>query len=191
MADNALQPEQWERQTGEPNIWFARFESYRLAGPSRSIHGVLRSEKGAKGNKRRQSIPGAWSRAATRWRWRERAEAWDELERHKAREAHAQGIAEMNQRHVQESQALQSKAVQRLKTLELDDLSATDVVRFLVEASKLERTARGEPESIQEKRHAGPGGGQLKITLEDAVAAIKELEEWEQANLPVERDGNG
>jgi hypothetical protein len=178
MPDTMPQPEPWERQPGEPNRWFARFERYRLAGPSRSLVGTVNAEQAEKGNKRQTKVPGAWSRAAASWRWRQRAEAWDEQERQKARAAHAKNVEEMNHRHIQEAQALQNKAIQRLKSLELDDLSAADVVRYLVEATKLERTARGEPESIEERRLTGRGGGAVTFSLEDAVRADKELETW-------------
>jgi len=148
MPDTMSQPEPWERQPGEPNRWYARFERYRLAGPSRSLLGTVSAEKAEQGQKIPNGIPGAWSRAAGQWRWRERAEAWDEQERRRARQARAQEVEEMNHRHIQESQALQNKALQRLKTLNLDDLSAADVLRYFVEATKLERSARGEPETI-------------------------------------------
>ena len=95
----------------------------------------------------------------------------------------------MNQRHIQEAQALQSKAIQRLKSLELDDLSSTDVIRYLTEASKLERTARGEPESIEERRLTGKGGGPIGFSLEDAVSADKELENWEHERVQPPGDG--
>src|SRR6516165_6938733 len=139
MAESTSQPEPWDRQDGEPNLWFARFESYRLAGPGRSVAGTWMGEGARKGKRRQGGIPGAWSRAAARWRWKQRAEAWDEHERQKAREAHAQGVAEMNQRHIQEAMALQAKGIERLKSLDLKDMSAADVIRYLTEASKLER----------------------------------------------------
>ena len=146
--------------------------------------------EGARKGKRRQGgIPGAWSRAAARWRWKQRAEAWDEHERQKAREAHAQGVAEMNQRHIQEAMALQAKGIERLKSLDLKDMSAADVIRYLTEASKLERTARGEPESIEERRLTGKGGGPIGFSLEDAVAADKELEDWHNDRVQPPGDG--
>src|SRR5262245_11085627 len=132
MPDPAPQREPWERLPGEPNRWFARFERYRLAGPCRTLLGTWTAEQAEKSRKKRFKVPGSWNAAAARWRWKERAEAWDEHERQKAREAHAREITEMNQRHIQEAQALQSKAIQRLKTMELDDLSSADVIRYLM-----------------------------------------------------------
>jgi hypothetical protein len=164
---------------GERNRWFARFESYRLAGPGRSRLAVYNRERAAAGASAPASrVPGAWDRTATRWRWRERAEAWDEDQRQQARAAQAKVLAEMNERHIQEAQALQSKALQRLKALDLDALSAADVLRYLIEATKLERTARGEPEAIEERRLTGPGGQAVTFCLEDAVTADQELEDW-------------
>jgi len=71
---------------GEPNRWFARFESYRLAGPRRSLSATWTAEQAEKGRKKRSKVPGSWNEAATGWRWRQRVEAWDEHERQKARE---------------------------------------------------------------------------------------------------------
>jgi hypothetical protein len=178
MSDTPPQPEPWERQPGEPNRWYSRFERYRLAGPNRALLSIWNDEQAGKSGKKCTRVPGSWAEAAQRWRWRQRAEAWDEHERQQAREAHAQAVAEMNQRHIQEAQALQSKAIQRLKCLDLEDLSAADIVRFVVEATRLERTSRGEPEAIEERRLTGKGGGAVKFSLEDAVAADKELEDW-------------
>jgi hypothetical protein len=189
MADTAPQAEPWESQPGEPNLWFARFESYRLTGAGRTLLGAVNTEQANRGKQRQTRIPGAWSRAFARWRWRQRAEAWDAHERQKAREDHAKGVAEMNQRHTQVAMALQAKAVERLKSLELKDMSAGDVARYFTEASKLERTARGEPESIEERRLTGKGGGPIGFSLEETVVADKELEDWQNGRVQPPGDG--
>jgi hypothetical protein len=138
----------------------------------------VNSEQADKGGQKRTKVSGAWDKAAARWNWRKRAEAWDDQQRDKARESHAQEIEEMNRRHVEEAKALQSKAIQRLKSLDVDELSSTDVLRYFVEASKLERSARGEPETVEERRLTGKGGGAVNISLEDVLDADRELEDW-------------
>jgi hypothetical protein len=70
----------------------------------------------------------------------------------------------MNQRHIQEGQALQSKGIQRLKSLESDDISAAEAARLVADGTRLERTARGEPESIEERRLTGKGGEPTAIS---------------------------
>jgi hypothetical protein len=177
----------WERQHGEPNRWYDRFERYRLAGPGRSLLGTVNAERTERGRARTRSVPQAWAKNAKQWQWRERAEAWDEHQRGQARAAHHQEVEEMNHRHIQEAKALQSKAFQKLKSLDLAQLSPADVLRYFVEAARLERTAHGEPESIDEQRLTGPEGGAVVFTIEDSLQACKELEQWHHERQPTDQ----
>jgi hypothetical protein len=183
MDDTLEQQQPWERQPGEPNRWYARFERYRLAGPSRSLLGIVNTERQERGGKRGSSVPQAWAKNAKAWQWRVRAEAWDEHQRGVERAAYAAQVEEMNRRHAQEAKALQSLAIQRLKSLTVDHLSTADTLRFLTEAAKLERSATGQPETITEQRLTGKNGGAVVFTIEDAVNAAQELEEWENDRL--------
>jgi hypothetical protein len=177
----------WERLPGEPARWYTRFERYRLAGPSRSLLATCHAEKAATAARRPRCVPGAWAKAAQRWRWKERAEAWDAQEHQRARQAQADKIRAMNERHAHEARGLQAKALERLRALRPEELKAADVARFLIEATKLERLALGEPDTVQRQELTGKGGGPLQFSLEDAVAAARELEEAEGDSL--QREG--
>jgi hypothetical protein len=179
VPESQTTSEPWDRRPGERNRWYNRFERYRLAGACRSLLAIYNEERQKAGKGKATRIPGAWSRAAAFWCWRERALAWDEHERRQARDARARDIAEMHTRHIQEAMALQAKAVERLQSLDVQNMSPGDVARFLTEAVKLERTARGEPEVVEERRLTGAGGGPVQFALEDAVRADKELEGWQ------------
>jgi hypothetical protein len=181
MTD-ALPP--WERLPGEPNRWYARFERYRLLGPGRSLLGTVNAERLEQRRPRTSSVPQAWAQNAKQWQWRQRAEAWDEQERAQARAAQQQEVQEMNRRHIQEAMALQSKAFQKLKDLNLEQLSPANVLRYFVEAAKLERTAHAEPRHAAEQRATGPGADRVVFTIEDAVQAARELEQWQHDHLP-------
>jgi len=61
----------------------------------------------------------------------------------------------MTERHVKEARALQGKALERLRALRPEELAPLEVLRYLVEAAKLERLALGEPETVSEARY-GP-----------------------------------
>jgi hypothetical protein len=64
----------WDRQPGEPSKWFRRFEKFTKLGPSRIIATIYQAEeKIAKGTKPTFH----WYKAAEKWKWRERAEAYD------------------------------------------------------------------------------------------------------------------
>ena len=86
----------------------------------------------------------------------------------------------MNRRHIQEAKALQSKAIQRLKSLDADQLSPSDSFRFCTEATKLERTALGEPETIEEQRLTGTGGGTVHFSLE---TPCRPTENWRNGTM--------
>lgn len=96
MDDNS-QP--WDRMRDENGKlesarWFARFEIFRHLGPERTMEETWRRwrEKAAINSKTKRPNP-SWYKAAERWRWKARAEAWD---LHVARVANR----EMEEEHV-------------------------------------------------------------------------------------------
>jgi len=112
---------------------------------------------GAVNQKRRQeqksaatNVAEAWFRNAKKWKWRERAEAWDEHERQKRLVIEQDEREKMVRRHVQIGIGLQSVGGQRLKQLEshLQELSPAEARLYLKEGIGLERTARGLPEYL-------------------------------------------
>ena len=50
------------------------------------------------------------------------------------------------------------------------------MLRYFVEAAKLERLSLGEPETVQRQEVTGKGGGPLHFSVEEAVAAARELD---------------
>jgi len=79
------QHEEWERQPGEPAIWYRRFQRYLLLFPRRSVAAVYHEEHSELGEasndvERRQKVPGLWYEIANRWRWEERAQAYDDAQ---------------------------------------------------------------------------------------------------------------
>lgn len=81
MSDEQEQvqgPQPWEKQEGEPALWFRRFERYRLMFPRRSVCALYHEEHPKKNQEKPRTNPGPeWYEAAKHWRWEERAEAWD------------------------------------------------------------------------------------------------------------------
>ncbi len=75
----------WERQPGEPNLWYERFERYRLLGPRRSLLAVYNAERETAGEQPARCAPRSWAIQAAAWTWAARSEDWDESERARAR----------------------------------------------------------------------------------------------------------
>lgn len=74
----------WHQQDGEPDLWYGRFNRYRLMGTRRSVNAVFKKEqKSAKirENSRTGEAGGDWYEAAKVWNWEERARAYDEYQR--------------------------------------------------------------------------------------------------------------
>lgn len=72
------QQQAWERMEGEPDRWYRRYERFRLMEPVRSIAAVFREEETEKNREKPRTVPtGDWYEMANRWRWEERAAAWD------------------------------------------------------------------------------------------------------------------
>lgn len=136
--------EPWDRLEGEPNQWYARFEQFRLLGPNRTIVAIYNDERAKKGKSKLYTFPPAWQKYAAEWRWRERAEAWDEAQRALARKEEEGQLRERRRAWIAQAQAVQGKAVERLLTLVAEDLSPRDVLRWVVQGMKLEMVAMGE-----------------------------------------------
>ena len=57
------------------------------------------------------------------------------------------------------------------------------MLRYFTEATKLERLALGQPETLQRQELTGQGGGPVHFCVEDAVKVFRELEETEHGSL--------
>lgn len=72
------QPQSWERMAGEPERWFRRFDAFRLLKPVRSVSAIFQQEEKAKNSEKQRRVPpGEWHKQARRWKWEERAAAFD------------------------------------------------------------------------------------------------------------------
>jgi len=74
------QPQPWEQQPGEPNLWFSRFQLYLELGLTRTLQKAYR-RCAAQRDRPSPSVAGHpnphWCDAARRWQWRARAQVWD------------------------------------------------------------------------------------------------------------------
>lgn len=165
MGDTPL----WERQFGESIKAFQAFATYRDLGDGRSLRLVSQQVGKSK------ALMDRWS---SRWRWVERVKAWEHHRDAEGRKAELKAIKDMRARHAQEAVALQTKALERLKVLDASALTPNDVLRFFVEAAKLERVARGQPETITQQEVTGKNGGPVEVK-----AQVRDLSRLSDAEL--------
>lgn len=82
----------WDLLPDEPTKWHDRFLTYLGLGPWRSLHAayLLDREQREVELPPARGTPGSWRKNAERWRWVERAKAWDAGQHEKAKTALAQ-----------------------------------------------------------------------------------------------------
>lgn len=169
-------PAPWEQQPEETRRAYTAFCVFRDLGPRRTLAAAAAAYYQRTADSLERQVD-KWSSA---FRWVERAAAWDRHLDAEGRAAQEAARKEMAERHVREARGLQAKALERLRALRPEELSPADVLRYFVEAVKLERLALGEPDTVQRQELTGKGGSPLHFSLEDAVAAARELEEAER-----------
>lgn len=78
--------EAWEQLPDEPYYWFVLFTEYRQMGPKRNLRKFYRQKREEKGMSEigtHWGAPSNWNHYYHKWRWKERAQAWDEVMREK------------------------------------------------------------------------------------------------------------
>lgn len=137
----------WEQRQGEPALWYARFERYRLMGPARTLLACVREAPKAKNGKKGQdkSPPGAWSEAFAHWEWRSRALAWDEAERARLREKRRKEIEEAQERHANIARLLLQKGLEGMQAIDPATLTVEQSRALILTGANLEKTSLLEP----------------------------------------------
>jgi hypothetical protein len=170
----------WDPTEGESAKAYAAFELYRRLGPERTVAEAWRQYCTRPGTRRGHAstftVPRVmpyFSKWAVRWRWRERALAWDaeqaEIERDQRLDRELQERAreheeEIRQRQLMREEARAARALARrvlLRTLQtveagqLDQMNVTDLLPYLQKAAtllevgqKLDRLYSGEPTDV-------------------------------------------
>jgi|GEM_PF-2392634 hypothetical protein len=203
---DATQP--WERQPKEPTQLYERFQRYLLLGPARSVYAAYRAELAERARARqkklsitRTGLPQSWREQSKRWRWSERAQAFDEAERAKRYAAYQARADEI----LREGLAQRFARVEELKHLAellraevltedkrwLPDAKwiggefgeRVDIVRFnsaLVEQYRqtLEDLAMELGERVRGMKVSG-SIGVTQITADDLARAAAEAKTWE------------
>lgn len=164
------------------------FDLYVRLGAARSLERLHAELMADPGLIEVNSVPSrstldAWSSS---FFWQDRLR---DLEREAAKrdgEEQVKALHDMNERHIREGMALQQKGVERLKTLDEDEMNASDAIRSVIEGVKLERLSRGAPteriarEGAEDDRLSGFTSEQLRRLADVAgrrVAGAGEADE--------------
>lgn len=166
QVDLATDRKPYEQQPKETDVAFAAFKTYRDM-EERTL------AKTGKALGKSAPLMEGWS---SRWRWGERATAWDRERDDRARATTLDEIEEMQRRHIQLALGMQQLGALELQRVLKDaqtkveiggvGLSAADIHRLIDAGAKLERLNRGEPESVERKELTGKNGAPLDVRTE-------------------------
>lgn len=162
----------WERQDNEPTLWFGRFQRFLAMGPERSVLGLYnqwRQEK-AHESKPASSPPSAWTNAAKKWNWRQRASAYD-LTQLKQEFADLEArVLERRKRRLE----LQDKLLERLNTalenIKTDDLSIGAAVAALRTLSEQQRIDLDDTPQQRGNQDASTGITNIQVVISGDIA---------------------
>ncbi len=142
----------WERLTGESSKAFEAFCMYRDMGTQRTIVKLRDIYLQKYGKKVSNRTLEAWS---VKYHWVARARAYDDHIEELKREAHEKAIIEMTERQAAIAKKFQTVLIERLQTLNPDELTPTDMSRWFDIAARIERLNRGEPTEINTQHIKG------------------------------------
>jgi len=147
----------WEKQPGESHMWFHRFDLYyRPLGPERTIAAAYRIWREEKDRQEGKETPeyinrsNSWNLNATKYKWIERAQEWDESLYQERIKAEEKARGEMLAEHVVLARTLWSKGAVSLEKMikKGSQLTAEQTRHYIRDGINLERQARGLPEHL-------------------------------------------
>lgn len=148
--------ELWERQPKETPLAYEAFCIYRDLGPQRSM------AKTAEILGKSQGTMEGWS---AKYKWFDRAGAWDDEQDRVSRKAQLDEIIKMRKRHAQIAQKALDKVNKAIDAIDELEMSNADISRLMAEASKLERLSRGDVGEVIEERDGGKAVNPVQIYI--------------------------
>jgi hypothetical protein len=137
--DRSLAMKPWAQQPGEPDRWYARFLLYSaFPASSRSILAAQRHEASPT-QQRSPAVGGQWKAMASRWRWRERAEAHDKQLAQEVAEATGEQVKRLRARACDVAELAMTKIQEALETCGVGE----DIPRALTAVARLLETVAG------------------------------------------------
>ncbi|WP_406722862.1 hypothetical protein OG968_23960 [Streptomyces althioticus] len=164
MAEGTV--ESWERQSGESVQAFEAFAVYRDLGPARSVTKVARELD------KSRALVGRWSR---QFAWVVRAAAYDREQDRLFLTEQAQARRDLARRHAKLAQAVQSKAVARLQSLDPRELSPSELLRYIQVAAEIERRAVGDAPAAKTVEDRDQGVDVASLSDEERRARMDQL----------------
>lgn len=160
-------PEPWQQLQNESDEAYEAFSTYMSMGVKRSLVKVAQQL-----GKNEQLI----SRWSSRWSWTERIRAHTNYLDKKRLDEELEAYIEMRLRHLKVSDQFLDALIERLETIDVNELSPSDMAKWFDIAVKVGNLAMGKPtENIKQdiKAHVGVDHETVKsIIMNERAAAL-------------------
>lgn len=140
----------WEPLPSESGRAFMAFAAYRDLGPLRTARRAAGQFYGAEGDPTEAQLK-QFKRWSADHAWVDRADAWDLHLDEIARAEQVEEVKAMNRRHAVVAQNMQARVQETIRLMVEDPqakLTPSEAARWFDVAVKVERLARGEPDSV-------------------------------------------
>ena len=185
-------PFPWEQVDGETEHAYRAFAHYRDLGFRRSLreaaglfYGVIVQEEGHTATASELRTFHGWS---SDHEWVKRVRQFDHYEEVQDAKIRLEERREMERRHLGIANALQAKALQRLQNMNVLALGPSQLLRYLIEATKLERLTRGAATEITSR--VGEAGGAIQVDLRPREIDVNRLAKLSAAMIEAGLLGN-
>ena len=165
----------WERQEKEGIRAYEAFCYYRDLGTGRSLDKAyqryLEIKKGSKDVQGKRA-PAKWREWSVKHHWVERVKAYDEYLERERRRINEEEIFEMYRQHALIANGFQEKIVKRLNTMDVEELSPSDMAKWFDVATRVERISKGEPVEILREKTEVNLSGNISIKYTERVKEL-------------------
>jgi hypothetical protein len=164
MANNP-----WDKQPGESRQAFEAFRTFRDLQPGTRSLVRVSSELS-----KHVALMQRW---ATKWDWWDRVGDFDAYQDKLRLESRLIAIRDHEEQEVKAANAIIRKGIEALQQLRPEDLTAPQLLQYILEGTRLKRLALGEPEKIEERREKVESRVEIRIddTIEKITPALKQL----------------
>jgi len=135
----------WLQQPGEPDWLYEIFRIYleipKTWGGKRSKIKAWREWNERQGHSEKSNPPGKFWRLTRKWKWEERAQAWEDEQLKKVEESWVERQLAIRERSYEAGLQLYEKAIRALKSLGDEEISAGMIARFLELSFQLQNQA--------------------------------------------------
>lgn len=178
-------PQPWEQQPGESDLMYGRFRVFRdTPAEMRQLKSVAQKLIADDQRPRKPTLASLMT-VASRWRWGERARAWDAVQDAVAQAATLGVRDKIVQEHLQFARVIRARVATELECIPVGKATHTELARWLDIAVKIERQALGM-DTPQRVEHTGDGGGPIHVSL-DGLDADTRRREWAELRTEAQR----